>query len=198
MRRTTLGSFGIVTAIFFVGACSDTATTDPITSPITPSLDLVPPPGTAGTERYVPLLERVLRRAIEVVRESRGDDGANRIVGEYRRLRGELEMARETGDEERIRNKVAQLDSFYGSVALRIFTESVGKRCLRYAAAELESLRVRLSSASAAGQDVERLVNGARRASRYIEAGRSAADPLSVLLHAAHAADLLARINAAL
>ena len=190
-----------MTAIVVSGACSDSTTTGPAPSPSETSLELVLAASTAGTERYVPLLERVLRSAVAVVRESRGDEPATRIVTEYRRLQQEVAAARETGDQELIREKVNQLESFSGRVSLRVFDTPVERRVLRYATAELESLRDKLRSATAAGQDVSRLVDGARRASRYIEAARTAAangQPLAVLLHAAHAADLLARIQAAL
>ena len=206
MRHSTFASLVLMTAIVVSGACSDTTTTGPAPSVDETSLDLVPldlvaAAGTAGTERYVPLLERVLRRAVAVVRESRGDDAATRIVTEYRRLRQEVAAARETGDQELIREKVNQLESFSGRVALRIFDTPVARRVLRYATAELESLRSGLRSAGAAGQDVSRLTDEARRASRYIGAAQTAAAdgrPLTVLLHAAHAADLLARLQAAL
>ena len=136
-----------------------------------------------------------------VLRERGEADTATRIVTEYRRLRLEVAAARETGDQESIREKVNQLESFSGRVALRIFGTSVPRRVLRHATAELESLKSRLRTASADGQDVSRLADGARRASRYIGAAQTAAAegrPLAVLLHAAHAADLLARLKAAL
>ena len=201
MRRSTFASLVLMTAIVVGGACSDTTMTGPTPSLNELSLDLVPAAGTAGTDRYVPLLERVLHRAVTVVRESRGDDAATRIVTEYRRLRREVVAARETEDQELIREKVSQLESFSGRVALRVFDTPVARRVLRYATAELESLGSRLRSASGAGQDVSRLADGARRASRYIRAAQTAAAngrPLAVLLHAAHAADLLARLQAAL
>ena len=188
-------------AVVASGACSDVATTELAPSLSETSLDLLPPAGAAETEGYIPLLERILRRAVVVVQESGEDDAATRIVTEYRRLHLEVAAAQETGDQESIRERVSQLESFSGRIALRIFGTSVARRVLRYATEELESLSARLRTANAGGQDVSRLADGARRASRYIGAAEAAAAegrPLAVLLHAAHAADLLARIQSAL
>ena len=48
--------------------------------------DLTPEPGTAGTDRYVPVLERVLKRAVWVIQEKQGDEAAGRVVAEARSL----------------------------------------------------------------------------------------------------------------
>ena len=190
-------------------ACSDGGPTAPADgdafegeAPLAAVLpDLAPEPGTAGTDRYVPTLERILRRGIGVIQERQGEEAAQRVMGEARSLREAIQVAREAGDAAAVQEAVRKLDAFSARVGLRVF----GVRLVRHvhgdAAAKLQALRPRLKEAAEAGEDVSRFVVGAQQAKRMLDAAKSAAQkgqPLGALIHAAHALDLVTRIGAAL
>ena len=67
-------------AIALLAACSEAAPTDPLAptgdeDPLTVVMpDLVPEAGTAGTDRYVPVLQRILHRSVAQIREKLGDE----------------------------------------------------------------------------------------------------------------------------
>jgi len=163
--------------------------------------DLTPEAGTAGTERYVPVLERIFRRAAGVIRERQGEEAAQRVVAEAQRLREAVRAAREARDEGALQLAVKKLEGFEARVGLRVFGVGLVRHVHGDAAGELQRLRVRLKEAADAGQDVSRLVAGAREAKRLLDAARSAAgknQPVAALIHAAHALDLVTRVEAAL
>lgn len=206
MRRLASLSSIILAAVTLGTACSESPVTGPEAArddgPLTGVMpDLTADAGTAGTDRYVPVLERVLQRAVRTVREARGDDAADRIVNEYRRLRQELRAARESGDAALVREKTRQLEGFAGRIGLRVFGPSLIRHTYRHASSQLDSLIEKIKAASEAGQDVTRIANGARLANRHLRAARTAAgndNPLGALINAAHAVDLLARLHAAI
>jgi hypothetical protein len=161
--------------------------------------DLAPEPGTAGTERYVPTLERILNRAVPVIREKQGEEAAQRVVAEARRLHADLRAAREGGDEAAVKEALRKLEGFCARVGLRVFGPQLIRRVHGDAAGKLEALRVRLKAAGEAGQDVSRQVAGAQQARRLLAASREAAERgehVPALVHAAHALDLVIRIHA--
>jgi len=170
--------------------------------PLTATLpDLAPEPGTAGTERYVPVLERILHRAVGFIELRQGADAAARVSGEAQRLREAVREARETGDEAGVQAALRALEGFQARVGLRVFGVGLVRHVHGDATTRLQALRVQLREAADAGRDVSRLVAGAREVNRLLEAARSAAgkgQPLAALVLAAHALDLVTRIGAAL
>ncbi len=163
--------------------------------------DLAPEAGTAGTDRYVPTLERVLRRSVRVIRGERGDEAAGRVVAEARSLVQGVRDARGAGDAEAVTAAVRRLEVFEARVGLRVF----GTRLLRHvhdeAVRRLGAVRVSLEQAAAAGRDVSRPESGAKLVRRRLAAAREAANnerPVVALAHAAHALDLVIRVDAAL
>jgi len=163
--------------------------------------DLAPEPGTAGTDRYVPTLERILRRAVRVVRVRRGDEAAGEIVSAARSLADSVLAARQAGDTAAVRDAVHGLQTFKARVGIRVFGISLVRYVHGDAAGRLVILRARLNEASDAGRDVGRIANGAKLVQRYLAAAREAAEngrPVVALVQAAHALDLVIRLNAAL
>jgi len=163
--------------------------------------DLAPEPGTAGTDRYVPTLERILRRGIGVIRERRGEDAAEQVAAEARELRAAIQVAREAGDVAAAQEAVKKLEGFSARIGLRVFGVGLVRHVHGDAAAKLQALRPRLKEAADAGRDVSRFVAGAQQAKRMLDAAKAAAQkgqPLGALIHAAHALDLVTRIHAAL
>jgi len=163
--------------------------------------DLAPEPGTAGTDRYVPTLERVLTRALRVVREKQGDEAAARVLAEARSLARAVREAREAGDTAAVKDGVQRLEAFEARVGLRVFGVSLLRWVHQDAAGRLEALGARLKEASDAGRDVSRIADGAKLVRRYLAAAREAAGnerPVVALIHAAHALDLVIRLGAAL
>ncbi len=194
-------------AAILLAACSDggpVAANDDLDlagdAPLTGVLpDLAPEPGTAGTERYVPTLERILNRAVPVIKERQGEEAAQRVVAEARRLHAQVRAAREAGEEAAIQEAVRKLEGFSARVGLRVFGPQLVRRVHGDAAGKFEALRVRLKAAGEAGQDVSRQVAGAQQARRLLAASREAAErgePVPALVHAAHALDLVIRIHA--
>lgn len=206
MRRLILKGSIALAAVALSTACSEAPVTEPGAtpedSPLTSVMpDLAADAGTAGTDRYVPVLERVLLRAVRTVREARGDDAADRIVAEYRRHRRELRAARESGDEALVREKTRRLEGFAGRIGLRVFGPSLVRHMYRHASGQLDSIVEKIRAAAEAGQDVTRISNGARHANRYLTAARTAAgnkNPLGALINSANAIDLLVRLHAAI
>jgi len=163
--------------------------------------DLAPELGTAGTERYVPVLERIFVRSLRVVREKAGDEAAGGLATQARALRQAVRAAREAGDGEAVEEAVRKLEGFEARVGLRVFGFGLARHVHGEAAARLQALRGDLEAAKGAGRDVTRLVTGARLAARELAAAREAGGndrPVVALVHAAHALDLVTRIAAAL
>ena len=163
--------------------------------------DLAPEPGTAGTERYVPALERVFVRSVRVVREKAGDDAAGKLVAEARALHQAVGAAREAQDETALAGALRKLEGFEARVGLRVFGPSLVRHVHGDAATRLEALLARIKAAADAGQDVSRPEAGARQVRRYLVAAREAAGKdqmVPALVHAAHALDLVTRIAALL
>jgi len=163
--------------------------------------DLAPDPGTVGTGRYVPVLERILRRATGVIRERQGDEAAQRVVAEAQSLREAVRIARQAGDEVGVQGAVRKLETLEARVGLRVFGVGLIRHVHQEATGELQTLRVCLREAASAGQDVSRLADGAQHAKRLLDAARTAAgknQSAAALIHAAHALDLVTRIGAAL
>jgi hypothetical protein len=163
--------------------------------------DLAPDSGTAGTDRYVPTLERVLRRSVRVIQDKRGEAAAGKVVAEARSLAQAVREARQAGDTAAVTAGVRELEAFEARVGLRVF----GVKLLRYvhndASNRLDALRVRLTAASDAGRDVRRLENGALQAWRYLAGAREAAGYgrfAAAMVGAAHALDVVVRLDAAL
>lgn len=208
MRLTPILRLVPLAALAFL-ACSDGGPTaladegafegeEPLTA-VQP--DLAPEPGTAGTERYVPVLERIFRRAAGVIRERQGEEAAQRVVAEAQRLREAVRTARVAGDEGALQLAVKKMEGFEARIGLRVFGVGLVRHVHGDAAGKLQRLRVRLKEAADAGQDVSRLVAGAREVRRLLDAARSAAgrdQPVAALIYAAHALDLVTRFEAAL
>ncbi len=180
------------------GEEADLAVDGPLTAVLP---DLAPEPGTVGTDRYVPTLERILHRAVGVVRERRGEEAAQRVVAEAQSLRGEIRAAREAGNQAAVQEGVKKLEGFSARVGLRVFGAGVVRHVHRDAAGKLDALVARLREAHAAGTDVSRPTSGAQQARRMLAAARTAAEkgqPAAALTRASHALDLVVRIGAAL
>jgi hypothetical protein len=163
--------------------------------------DLAPEPGTVGTERYVPALERIFVRSVRVVRDRAGVDAAGKLVAEARELHRAVGAAREAADETALAEALRNLEGFEARVGLRVFGPGLVRHVHGDAGTRLEALLVRIEAAAAAGRDVTRLEAGARQVRRGLAAAREAAgnDRLAVaLVQAAHALDLVTRINALL
>jgi hypothetical protein len=162
--------------------------------------DLAPEPGTAGTERYVPVLERILMRSIRVVREKHGEEAAGKVVAEARTLREAVRAAHEAQDTAALKAAVQKLEGFSAQIGLRVFGVSLVRHVHQDAAGKLEALTARLKAASDAGQDVGRWAAGARMVRQHLAAARDAAGmgrPVVALVQAAQALDLVTRITAA-
>ncbi len=163
--------------------------------------DLAPEPGTVGTERYVPALERIFVRSVRVVREKAGDDAAGKLVAEARALHRAVGAAREAGDEAALAEALRKLEGFEARVGLRVFGPSLVRHVHGDAGTRLEALLVRIEAAADAGRDVTRLEAGVRQVRRDLAAARAAAGhgrPAVALVQAAHALDLVTRMNALL
>jgi hypothetical protein len=163
--------------------------------------ELAPEPGTAGTERYVPVLGRIFVRSLRVVREKVGDEAAGKLAAEARSLHQTARAAREAGDETALAEALRKLEGFEARVGLHAFGPGLVRHVHADAAKRLEALLGRIEAAGTAGQDVSRAGARARQVRRDLAAAREAAgnDRLVVaLVHAAHALDLVTRIDALL
>jgi hypothetical protein len=161
--------------------------------------DLAPEPGTAGTERYVPVLERIFLRSLRVVREGAGEEAAGKLASEARALHQAVRTARDAGDETAVAEAVQKLEGFEARVGLRAFGPGLVRYVHADAAERLEALLVRVRAATDAGRDMTRAQTGARLVHRDLVAAREAAGngrPVVALVHAAHALDLVIRITA--
>lgn len=194
-------------AIALLAACSEAAPTDPLAptgdeDPLTVVMpDLVPEAGTAGTDRYVPVLQRILHRSVAQIREKLGDEAAGKVVAQAQTLREQLVAAREGGDAAAVREAQAQLDHFAARVGLRVFGPRLLRHVAQDASGKLTTLQTRLDEAVAAGRDVSRIAQGAQAAGRELVASRDAAEAgrlVQALVLAARALDLVTRLHAAL
>ena len=161
--------------------------------------DLAPEPGSAATDRYVPTLHRVLRRAVHVIREKRGVDAAAAVTAEVQRLQAEVRAAKEAGDKGALKEAVGKLDGFAARVGVKVFGPRLAGHVAADAAAQLRDLMPRLKAAAEAGQDVGRLVEGARGAQKALTAAKEARDNekwVPALVLAARALDTVAKISA--
>jgi hypothetical protein len=185
-------------------ACSDPVSSDPADSDeiaLTEVMpDLSPEPGTVGTERYVPALERMFRRAVAVVREERGDDKAQELVDGFRRRLASLQDARLSGDAELVRRAKQELDSFAAGIVLRVFGRPVLRHAIGHATTALDDLAADLRTASAAGTDISALTRPTRQTFALLDEARQAAgadEYIRALVLAATVLDRVARISAA-
>ena len=208
MRRPTSLSWLPVLALA-LSACSDAGPAAPEAdfdldagAPLAAMLpELAPEPGTAGTDRYVPVLERIFTRSVRVVREKAGDEVAKKLVAEARTLHGAVRTAREAGDDVALAEAVRKLEGFEARIGLRVFGVDLVRHVHGDAAAKLRTVGEQIKAAEAAGRDVARLKAGARLAAQELAAAREAMGnerPVVALVHAAHALDLVTRIGALL
>lgn len=163
--------------------------------------DLTPEAGSAGTDRYVPTLPRIFRRALRVVRERAGAEAAERLATEARAHREAVRVAREAGDTAAYHEAVRKLEGLQARVGVRVFGTDVVRHVHAEAGRRLRAVADQLQAAKDAGRDVSRLEAGAQRARRSLAAARDAAGQGRMgvaLVHAAHALDLVIRIAAAL
>ena len=163
--------------------------------------DLAPEPGTAGTDRYVPALERILRRAVRVVGEKQGNEVAGKVVAEARALADSVRLAKQAGDTSAVKESMQRLEAFEARIGLRVFGVGLLWHVYRDAAGRLETLPARLNEASEAGRNVDRLAQGARLVRRLLAAAREEAAngrPVAALVHAGDALDLVIWVDAAL
>jgi len=161
--------------------------------------DLAPETGTAGTERYVPTLQRVLRRAVGIIKEKVGKEAAANVVAEAQRLRAEVRTAKEAGDKAAFKQAAAAEERFAARVGLRVFGPSLARHVAKDAAQQLQDLMPRLRSAAEAGQDVGRLVKAAQGARKSLAAAREAWEndkPVAGLVLAARALDVATKVGA--
>lgn len=190
-------------------ACSDGSPTTPADEaglpgdePMVAVLpDLAPEPGTEGTERYVPALERVLARSVRVIREKVGDEAAGKVVAEARALHEAVRAARQAADQEALEEALGRLEGFEARVGLRVFGPELVRAVHADAARRLEAVAARIKAAAAAGRDVARAEQAAARVRRGLAAARDAATngrPVVALVHAAHALDLVTALGAAI
>lgn len=211
MRRRASISWLPVLAVAFLAAgvssCGDGGPVDPADAgafpddqPLATVLpDLAPEPGTSATDRYVPTLHRVMRRAVAVIKEKRGDDAAATVIEEARRLQAEVQAAKEAGDRAAFNSAAGKLDAFAARVGLRVFGPRLAAHVASDAAGQLRELIPRLEAAAAAGQDVGRLVTGARGAQKTLATARDAWDNerwVPALVLAARALDVVTKISA--
>ncbi len=189
-------------------ACSESGPVSPVEdldpsgdAPLAAALpDLAPEPGTAGTERYVPVLERILLRSIRVLRDKAGEEAAGKAVAEARALRAAVQAAHEAQDTAAFKAAVQKLEGFSARIGLRVFGVGLVRQVHQDAAGKLEALSARLKAASEAGQDVGRYAAGARLVRQQLAVARDAAGkgrPVVALVQSAHALDLVTRIGAA-
>lgn len=192
-----------------LSSCGDGGPTDPVDAldipedqPLAAVMpDLAAEPGTAGTERYVPTLQRILRHAVGVIKEKRGEEAAAKVVAEAQRLQAEARAAKEAGDEAAFKEAVRKMEGFAARVGLRVFGPRLARHVAGDAAGKLQDLMPRLRAAAEAGQDVSRLVKGAQAAQKSLAAAREAwaADkPVVGLVLAARALDLATKVGALL
>lgn len=162
--------------------------------------DLAPEPGTVGTDRYVPTLERVLRRSVRVIGEKRGEEAARKVIAQARDLHDQVREAREAQEPAALGEAVRRLETYSSRVGLRVFGAGLVRHVAGDAGRTLERVSEALRTMQASGQDVQRLADAARTARRHLAAAQEASDagrPVGALVHAAHALDLAARIAAA-
>lgn len=201
--------FAVALAAALASSCGDGGPTDPADAldlgedqPLATVMpDLEPQAGTAGTERYVPTLQRVLHRAVGVIKEKRGDKAAETVVAEAQRLREEIRAAKEAGDKAAFLEASRKLDGFAARVGLRVFGPPLARHVAKDATQRLEELMPRLRAANEAGQDVGRLAKGAQSARKSLAAAKAAWDdqkPAAALVQAAQALDLITKISAVL
>ena len=192
-----------------LSSCGEGGPTDPVDAldipgdqPLAAVMpDLAPEPGSAGTERYVPTLLRVLRHAVAVIRERQGDEAAARVVAEAQRLHAEVRAAKEAGDEAAFKEAYQKMEGFSARVGLRVFGPRLARHVAGDAAGKLQDLMPRLRAAAEAGHDVSRFVKGAQAAQKSLAAAREAWEndrPVVGLVLAARALDLVTKIGAVL
>jgi len=192
-----------------LSACSDGSLTAPAedTTPAgdqpmaTVLPDLTPEPGSEGTDRYVPTLERILVRAVRVIREKAGDEAAGKVVAEARTLHQAVRAARDAGDQTALGQAIRRLEGFEARVGLRVFGAGVVRHVHADAAKRLDAVAAKIKAAADAGKDVTRAQQAAQTVRRHLAAAREAAGKeqmVVALVHAAHALDLVTRIGAAL
>ncbi|NJD20115.1 MAG: hypothetical protein FIA95_12640, partial [Gemmatimonadetes bacterium] len=136
-------------------ACSDAGPAAPAadfdlegTEPLAAVLpDLAPEPETAGTERYVPTLERIFTRSARVVREKAGGEVAGKLVAGARTLRAAVRAAREAIDSAVVAEAVRKLEGFEARVGLRVFGAGLVRHVHGDAAGKLQALRGQLGAA---------------------------------------------------
>jgi hypothetical protein len=161
--------------------------------------DLSPDPGTAGTERYVPTLERVLRRSVGVIKMRMGEDAAAKVLAEVQRLQSELRAAKEAGDTEAFKRASQKFEGFAAQVGLRVFGAPLARHVHQDASQKLRELMPRLRAAAQAGQDLARLVQAVQGAERSLAAAREAWEnekPAVGLVFAARALDVVTKVGA--
>lgn len=208
MSRHSLRLFALILAAA-VAACSEAGPLDPVDAldlpedqPIATVLpDLAPEAGTAGTERYVPTLERVLRRSVAVVKEKRGEEAALKVVDQAKALHAELRAAREAGDADAAKAALRKLEGFSAQVGLRVFGPRLARHVAGDAAQALQALAAKVREAHGAGVDVSRPAAALRAANQHLKAAREAWEAeryVPALVHAASALDLAHKVGAAL
>jgi len=191
-----------------LSACSDgspTAPADDLGLPGDQAMatvlpDLTPEPGSEGTDRYVPTLERILIRAVRVIREKAGDGAAGKVVAEARSLHQAVRTAREAQNQQALEEALRKLEGFEARVGLRVFGAGVVRHVHADAAKRLDALAARIKAAADAGKDVTRAQQAAQTVRRHLAAARDAAGKqqmVAALVHAAHALDLVTRVAAA-
>jgi hypothetical protein len=206
-RRLPL--FAITLAATVAACCGEAGPTDPghaldlpEDQPLATVMpDLEPEAGTAGTERYVPTLQRVLHRAVGVMREKRGEEAAAAVVAEAQRLQADIRAAKEAGDKAAYKEAAGKLEVFAARVGLRVFGVPLARHVAGSATRTLQDLMPRLRAAAEAGQDVSRLVNGAQGARTSLAAAKEAWEnekPVRALVLAASALDTATKIGALL
>lgn len=200
--------FALVLAVA-LAACSEAGPLDPADAldlpegqPLASVLpDLAPDAKTAGTDKYVPTLERVLRHAVRVVKEKRGDEAAQKVVDQAKALHAEVRAAKEAGDAAAAKAAFRKLEAFSAQVGLRVFGPRLARHVAGDAARKLQAVNEALRAAHEAGQDVGRYVQASRLAGRHLEAAREAWEAeryVVALVHAASALDLAHKVGAAL
>ncbi len=199
---TTRFASTLAAAALLLAACGTPATSPEVTddAPLTTIMpDLAVEAGTAGTERYVPVLHRLLGHAVHHVARAHGKEAAEKILTEVKQVQGEIKAALERGDEEAARRGMMRLDHLAAMVTVRVFGPPVVGHVLQHGSQAFRALLQKIQAAEAAGHDVEGARKAAAVVAQHLGAARAAAEkgePVAALVHGARALDLLARLHA--
>ena len=142
-----------------------------------------------------PVVGRLLMQAIAKVRAEQGEDAARALLEPVHALRLEAHAARQAGDVELFREKIAAVHAAAAAIIVDILGAERAAEMIAFATARLADLDAVIATRREAGADVARLEQARARAGELLASAQASLDDgdvLAAMVKAARATQMAA------